>query len=157
MKIALDFEKKGKKLYSEAAANTKNAFVRKVFTYLSEQEDLHVNEIQEYISRHDIELEGDKPEDVLKFFKMTISEFKTKLDYTKSDTEAYEKGMELENNAYLFYKEQSELVEDEKVKEFLLFLMHQEQAHYELIEKSYDFIKDPEGFNALEEDWFFEG
>ena len=35
--------------------------------------------------------------------------------------------------------------------------MAQEAAHFELIEKAYQYIKDPVNFFAKEEDWMYDG
>lgn len=159
---ALEFEKKGHDLYKEAAEKSSNLIVKRTFSYLAEQETNHIAEIQEYIEQEHpdiekIELKGDKLEDVKQFFKMTTDEFKEKTELSEDDIKAHEAGMELEKNAYEFYKEQYEAVDDEKMKAFFKFLMEQENAHFALIQKSFNFMKNPEHFYAEEEGWIMEG
>ncbi len=55
------------------------------------------------------------------------------------------------------YKKQHDKVEKEELKGFFNWLMGQENAHYELIQKAYDFIKDPVGFYTEEEAWMVDG
>ena len=43
------------------------------------------------------------------------------------------------------------------LKKFFAFLMEQENAHYEFVQKTYDFIKDPTAFYSEEEGWMAEG
>ncbi len=155
----MEFEEKGHKLYREAAENSDNPIVKRTFSYLAEQETHHINEINGFIEFNgpDVELKGDSPEDVKVFFKTTVSGFKEKLELSEDDIKAHEAGLSLEKSAYEFYKEQSAKAEDEKTKEFFDFLMTQEKAHYDLIEKAYDYIKNPEGWYAEEEGWIEEG
>ncbi len=156
---ALEFEERGHKLYRGAAEKSENPIVQKTFSYLAEQEKHHINEINGFIEFNtpDVELKGDRPEDVKDFFKTTVSEFKEKLELSEDDIKAHEAGLELEKSAYEFYKKQAESAEDEKTEEFFDFLMTQERAHYDLIEKVYDYIKNPEGWYAGEEGWIEEG
>ncbi|MFH1916129.1 MAG: ferritin family protein [Nanoarchaeota archaeon] len=159
LQTALDFEKKGQHIYEEEAEKTKNPFVRRVFTYLAEQEENHIREINDFIKKHhpDAHLSGDRQEEVKQFFTMTLKEFTDRVKASKEDLAAYETGLELERSAYNFYKEECEYATDEKVKDFFSFLMHQESAHYTLIRNAYDYIKDPANFHMEEEGWMFEG
>jgi rubrerythrin len=156
---ALEFEKKGQKLYTEAAENTDNPVVEKTFNYLAEQEMHHINEIEGFIDHHkpDVELKGDQMSGVQEFFKTTTSQFKEKLELSDDDIEAHEAALDLEKTAYEFYKEQKDKAEDEDTKGFFEFLIAQEKAHYALIEKTYDYIKNPEAWYAEEEGWIEEG
>lgn len=157
MDIALNFERKGKDIYSGVAAKTANPFVRKTFEYLAEQEDKHIEEIENYFKNQKLTPGGDDAKHVKRFFTTTTDEFKEKLELSEDDMQAHEKGLELENKSYEFYKKGAEEAEKPEVKAFFEFLMQQEMAHYDLIKKSYEYIKDPSGFNAGEEGWFFEG
>ena len=162
MKQALEFEKKGHDIYKHAAEKTNNPIVKKTFTYLAEQETNHIREIQEYVDQEHpdvekIELKGDKLKEVKQFFKTTTEEFKEKTELSEDDIKAHETALDLETNAYEFYKEQYDAVEDEKLKVFFKFLMDQENAHFELIQKTLNFIKSPENFYAEEEHWLMEG
>jgi len=157
LQTALDFEVKGKKIYEETAVKTKNPIVAKTFNYLAEQELHHVKEIKEYTENEKIEMKGDKLEDTKKFFSMTVKEFKEKTELSDDDIKAHETALELEQNAYDFYKEQHEKTDNEELKKFFKFLMEQENAHYELVQKALEYIKDPAGFYAEEEGWLLEG
>jgi len=157
LQTALDFEQKGHDIYKQAAEKTSNLIVKKTFTYLAEQETNHIEEIKEYIEQEKIELKGDKLEDTKQFFTTTVKEFKEKTELSDDDIKAHETGLELEQDAYNFYKEQKEKTDNEELKNFFTFLMEQENAHYELIRKAYDFIKDPAAFFSEEEAWMVDG
>jgi rubrerythrin len=159
LQTALAFEKKGKKIYTEAAEKTKNPFVKEVFSYLARQEENHVQELAAFIEKHhpDIKLEGDTQEETKHFFTMTADKFNEKLKVSKKDLQAYEAGLELERSAYAFYKKELEEAPDEKTRHFFTFLIEQESAHYSLIRNAYDYLKDPANFHMEEERWMFEG
>ena len=161
LKEALAFEQKGHDLYEEAASKSDNPLVKKTFNYLAEQEIHHVNEIKDYIERSDdlseIELKGDTLKETQKFFTMTIGSFKEKTKLSDDDIKVHETALTLEQSAYDFYKEQYEKTENVGLKKFFKWLMDQENAHYEFIQKAYDYIKDPVGFYTEEEGWMADG
>lgn len=159
LQTALEFEKKGYGIYVEASEKTENPIVRKTFRYLADQEASHIERIKRYIEEEspDVRLFGDKLPEVQRFFTMTVSEFKEKTELSDDDLKAHETALALEKSSYEFYKKQFEGTEDEKAKPFFEFLMEQESAHYALIEKAYDYIKNPTGFYAEEEGWIAEG
>jgi rubrerythrin len=159
LQTALDFEKKGKKIYEAAAKKSKNPFVRDVFSYLAGQEENHIKEIAAFKETHfpGKALKGDKKREVKRFFTTTMARFKKKLAFTKADLQAYEAGMDLEKSSYAFYKKELGKAPDEKAKNFFRFLMEQEAAHYSLIRNAYDYLKDPVNFHREEEGWMFEG
>lgn len=159
LQTALDFEQKGRDIYNGAAEKTDNKLVKKTFNYLAEQEMNHISEIKDFIKSEnpDIELFGDTPEEVKQFFTMTIDEFSSKAKISSTDERAYKTALELETSSYNFYKEQLGQASDTPTKKFFQFLMQQEQAHYDFIQNSLSFLKDPVSFYAGEERWMFEG
>ncbi len=161
LKTALDFEQKGHTIYEETSNNTKNPIVAKTFRYLADQELIHIEEIKEYIEQlnngNQIELKGNTLEDTKKFFTTTVKEFKEKTELSDDDLKAHETALELEQDSYNFYKEQHNQLSNEEIKEFFKWLMEQENTHYELIQKAYDFIKNPVGFYTEEEAWMVDG
>jgi len=156
---ALKFEQDGYRIYSETAEKSQNPIVKKTFKYLANQELFHIDEIEGYIAAidADIEFKGDNLEKTKEFFKTTTDEFKEKTELSDDDVKAHEAGLHLEKNAYEFYKEQDDATDDEKIKKFFAWLMEQESAHYNLIDKAYQFIKDPAAFYSEEEAWSMDG
>lgn len=157
LQTALDFEKKGYDIYSQTAKKSSNPIVRNTFSYLAEQELHHIEEIKEYLEKEKIELKGDKVEDTKKFFTMTVKEFKDMTEVSDDDKKAHEVAMELEQNAFNFYSEQYGKTDNEELKKFFSFLMDQENTHYELVQKAFEYIKDPAAFYSEEEGWLLEG
>ena len=159
LQTALEFEKKGHNIYSETAKKSINPIVKRTFDYLAGQEINHINEITEFIKKEKpkIKLKGDRINETQNFFNTTVSEFKEKTKLSTDDIKAHETALELEQSAFDFYKSQIGKSKDNFADKFFTFLMEQEQAHYNLIQKSYEYIKDPENFYSDKEGWMFEG
>ncbi|MFH0875691.1 MAG: ferritin family protein [archaeon] len=156
---AIDFEQKGHDIYTNASKSTKNELVKKTFGYLAEQEIFHKKAIESYAKKNiaDIKLAGDSSKKTEEFFNMTIKEFSKKSTLSKDDIIAHETALHLEKSSYDYYKDLYTKSKELAAKNFFKFLMEQEEAHYELIEKAYYYISDPIGYEAHEERWFPEG
>lgn len=157
LQTALDFEEKGHHIYEGISTKTENPIVAKTFRYLANQELIHIEVIKEYMEKEKIELKGDKLKETKKFFSMTVKEFKERAELSDDDLKAHETALELERRSYDFYKTQSEKTANKELKKFLRFLMEQENNHYEFVQKTYEFIKNPAGFYTEEEKWLVEG
>ena len=157
LQTALDFEEKGHHIYEEVSNKTENQIVEKTFRYLANQELIHIEVIKEYIKEEKIELKGDKLKETKKFFSTTIRKFKEKTELSNDDLKAHETALELEQKSYDFYKEQREKTADKDLNKFFSFLMEQENNHYGLVQKAYNYIKNPDAFYAEDEKWVVEG
>ena len=157
LQTALDFEEKGHHIYEGISTKTESPIVAKTFRYLASQELIHIKVIKEYMKKEKIELKGDKLKETKKFFSMTVKEFKEGAELSDDDLKAHETALELERRSYNFYKTQSERTINKELKKFFSFLMEQENNHYELVQKAYEFIKNPVGFYTEEEKWLVEG
>ena len=77
LKQAVSFEKNGKAIYEEVASKTKNPLIAKTFKYLAEQEDFHLQEIQNYLLFGRIEFLGDQP--LVRIHRLVASRGQTRL------------------------------------------------------------------------------
>ena len=160
LKIAIDFEKKGHDIYSAASKKSKNAVTKKTFEYLAKQESYHIKNITSYMTKESIPktLDGDNVKDTQKFFTTTVKDFEKKAQIFSSDEiKLYESAMELEQTSYEFYKAQKEISKSKEAQKFFEFLLTQENAHFELLQKTLDFLKDPKNYFSKDESWMFEG
>ncbi|MCF7861465.1 hypothetical protein K9M79_04385 [Candidatus Woesearchaeota archaeon] len=163
-KKALQFELEGNQMYKDLMERTNNPLLVKVYEYMAAQEYEHYNVIKDYGNKAGLKDENLK--DMLRdiadmsknaeFFKTTMGKFKAKLTLTDDDMNAREDAMGFEQMAYDYYKSQLKDA-DEKDKKFIEFMMEQENTHYQLIKKAFDYLDDPVSFNAHEENWQFEG
>ena len=152
-KTALDFEKKGYEIYTDAAKKAKNKFLSRVFLYLADQEKIHIDSIKECLKEQKIRLSGDSLEDTKKFFSTTIDEFKDKLELCDTDKELYETALGLEKDSYDYYCEWSKKISTPELSEFLKFLMIQEKIHIDLIQKTCDCLGTPGQISLKMEKW----
>ena len=160
LKIALDFEKKGHDIYSAASKKSKNSVTKKTFEYLAKQESYHIKNINTYAKTENIpkKMDGDSVKDTQSFFSTTTKDFEKKAQiFSNDEIKLYESAMELEQASYEFYKAQKEKAESKESKKFFEFLVTQENAHFALLQKTLDFLKDPENYFSKEESRMFEG
>ncbi len=155
IKAAIDFEDKGRSAYLEAAGRTRSNVMKQTWEFLAKEELKHKEAILSYIEEHKLSFSPGEV-DPEAFFDSTIEEFKEDVQLTKSDEEAYKLACELEKESYDYYKGLLDEADGE-AKKLLTMLKDAEAKHYELINKSYWYVKDPEGFYAKEEKWFIEG
>ncbi|MBD3203548.1 hypothetical protein GF327_04590 [Candidatus Woesearchaeota archaeon] len=154
---AIDYEQKGYEVYSDRADKISNKVMKDTFSYLAEQELLHKKVIEEFAEKNSFNIESEQESDAIQFFNTTIKDFREELDLSDDEQDIYKKALELEKASFDYYSDLLEESEDESTRKFFKFLKEQENIHFEMLQKAYWFIKDPEGFFAEEEKWFVEG
>ena len=158
MKIAMENELKGKEMYEKFAERANNNVTKRTFKFLAEEEIKHIEAIKNFERSVQSTPEGPTSfEEIRSIFEQSIEHFDKQAKPESDDLEAHKLGMDLEQKSHDLYKRFFEESDDEKVKRFFEFLMKQENAHYELIQKAYNFISDPEGFYAETEGRVMEG
>jgi rubrerythrin len=163
---SIEMEEEGRRFYIDASKKTKNEIGKRVFEALADDETRHIAAIRLYcdtiakkdkspqlcaaMPRHkDIKerlLFGRKEEELLK----SVPEGSDAL-------KAYEVAMQMENEGYAFYKKMFEGSQDRDLKDLYKFLLDEEETHYELIESTYKYMKDPEAWFAEQEKPIVEG
>ncbi len=158
MKIALENELKGKEMYEKFAERANNPVTKRTFEFLAEEEVKHIEAIRNFEESVQVTPEGPTSfEDIRSIFDQSIEHFDKQAKPESDDLEAHKLGMDLEQKSYELYKKFFEESTEENVKRFFEFLMKQENSHFVLIQKAYDFISDPEGFYAETEGRVMEG
>ncbi|MBW2989069.1 ferritin family protein [Candidatus Woesearchaeota archaeon] len=160
-KAALDLEKKGLEIYKAAAKDAKNQVLSGTFRYLASQEMLHIKAIRRYMEKKEglspDKIGGEGLEEAQRFFRKTIKRIGKKAKLSRSDLKAYEAALDLEQSSYDFYKGLHKKTKGSGLKRLFRWLMEQENSHYELVQKAYEFIKNPVAFYTEEERWIAEG
>ncbi|MBN2043320.1 MAG: ferritin family protein [Candidatus Aenigmarchaeota archaeon] len=158
VKMALENELKGKEMYDKFADRAKNNVTKRTFEFLAAEEVKHIEAIRNFDQSVQAKPEGPTSFDEIRsIFEQSIEHFDRQAKPESDDIEAHRLGMDLEQKSHDLYKRLSEEAADENVKRFFVFLMDQENAHFILIQKAYDFISDPEGFYAETEGRVMEG
>ncbi|NQT46970.1 MAG: ferritin family protein [Candidatus Omnitrophica bacterium] len=166
LSISLEMEKKGYDFYMKAANKSTNELGKKTFAALAEDEKRHAEAIEKYQES----ISGGKASPQLKTAVASHKNIKERLLFGKSEAErlkdlsvdadelkAYDVAMQLEKDGRDYYKKALESLEDEKVKDLYKFLISEEEAHFDIIFRTAEYLKDPGGWFAKEEGHFFEG
>ena len=166
LKEALNMEKKGYDFYRDISKKAKNEVTKKTFSFLADQEMLHVEEINNFYNAH--KEKGEFPSlvlagfdesrtEALDIFSKSIKELSEKIDSSDDDKKACEFAMEFEKNGYKYYEDMFKTTQDENLKQLLQFLLNEENKHYETISDLHTYISDSQNWFMYEEGSFPQG
>lgn len=166
LKKALEIEEKGYKFYKDAGEKTKNDITKKTFSFLADQEILHIENIKNFYntlrqkgtfpSFSLSDLKG-KRDSELSIFSKSIEELNEKIKPSDDDKKACEFAMEFENNGYNYYRDMLKKAKDENLKKLLNFLLEEESSHYDSINSLYVYLTDSHNWFMYEEGSFPQG
>jgi len=165
LKAALANEIKGREVYIQYARTVKNEAAKKVFGYLANEELTHISDIKQFLesskdfSGIDVDeiTAGDSVARAKKVFGQLIKDMHHAVKPSDDDNKSRDVAMQFEKNGYEYYRKDADTISNEKLKQFLLWLMEQEQSHYMLIRNAFDYINNPESWYPGEERWLLEG
>jgi rubrerythrin len=165
LKLAIEFEKKIRTFYLGHAEKLKRELAKKTFVFLADEELKHIEAIKAFNkSIHDGEepmidsgTEDEAINRAKEFFAKSMEEQAEKTRASASELKVYELGLEMEQNGYNFYKENSEKAEHPNVKKLFDFLVKEENGHYALLSNAINYFKHPAEYFQDKESWFFEG
>lgn len=162
---ALEFEAEGHRILSDAADQSTDPLSKATFQFLAEQELHHIEAIQSFAEslagkgQFDVDALGsplDKAEAGEKI-KGLFAQFKPHFQEAVWREEGrfavYDIALDMERHGYDFYNRASELAKDETAKKFYHFLAGEETRHFEIIQETRDYLKQPDAFLAVEENW----
>ena len=162
LETALDMEGAGYDFYKKCAKKTKDELAKKVFEALAEDENRHIGSISCYCAGVADKNKTPRLCDVLDPHKpikqrVIFEKFKAPGEAADDELKAYETAMKMENDGYDFYKKSYDAAGDGNSKDLYKFLMGEEKAHFELINNTYNFLKDPAGWYIQNEKPIVEG
>lgn len=168
MKIALDMEKKGYRLYTEAAAKTTNKLGKATLEAIAAKEIDHIKTIEAYCqqstevkeqARKNVrEIEHREKIDYIRSILEKIgAQLEEKIKADADLVETYKVAMELERESYAFYQKLREEAAEADVQEFLTFLMKEENNHYEILQETLQYLDHPGDWFREQERWIVEG
>jgi len=169
VKMALDMENKGYDLYIKAANETKNPLGKNTLEAIAKKEVEHMKAIEEFarsLKGEDPEIEATinrvAPTNRKKYYNIPIMKNLEKAlgEEIKKDNDlekAYNTAMQLERDAYDFYKKISDDTKDPKAKKLFQFLMQEENNHYELLQETLMYLDRPGDWFKEQERWIVEG
>lgn len=161
---ALKLEEKGKEFYENALRKVRDIFAKKALEFLIKEEDKHIDKILRFneflFGRGDFDIETEcdiqVKEKISKLIEKYISSsMVAKIDDTSTDVEVYEAAMDFEKKGYELFKESAENANDDRIKAFFNFLMNEEIKHYDLLENTLRYLKEPDYYFEDYGGWVF--
>jgi len=155
LKKALSIEQAGHKFYIQGAAKMKDENARRTLLGLAQDELSHIERIK---GIHAALAAGEpvpevqpgditRAEDIFESFRKQLPRQKA----TPGALKILELAMEAERRSYHFYKKGEDETKDPLLKEFYKRLAGEENEHYEILQNTEFYLKDPEMWYAREE------
>ncbi|MFT5701507.1 MAG: rubrerythrin [Desulforhopalus sp.] len=143
--FAMQMEKDGEAFYREIAKKTKNVGLQKIFNTLADEEVVHFNTFKKLHEKTTVQASESNILDKVKNIFIEIKDTGG-LDMSAEtpQTEAYEKALEAEKEAYTFYEKKAEESDDPEEKKILLTFAKEERRHYQLLKNVLDFVSRPD-------------
>lgn len=163
---ALRMEEKGYNFYMDTSRKSKNDITKKTFSFLADQETLHMDNIKNFYNAlrekdefPSIDLSNLKKErdNTLTIFSKSIKELNEKIKPSDDDKKACEFAMELENRGYKYYENMLKDTTDKNLIKLLKFLLDEESKHYKAIEELHTYLTDSHNWFMYEEGSFPQG
>ena len=163
---ALKMEEKGFAFYQEASQKSDNNITKKMFSFLADNEMLHIESIEKFCSAlkasgelPDLKLESIKikRDEEARIFSKEIDELKEKIKPGDDDVKACKFAMEFENEGHAYYENMLKDAQDEKIKKLLEFLVEEESKHYEWLSNIHSYLTDSQNWYMYEEGSFPQG
>lgn len=165
IKAALDFEADGYKIFVDAGEKAVDPLSKATFKFLRDQEVKHIERIEAFAAAMDGNGTFDvnslgEPMSIVEAKKEIggiFADFKDKFESVVGDEdermEIYKVAMNMEVRGHDFYSSAADQAKDETAKKIWRFLSDEEAQHYMILEETYEFLKQPDAFLAVEERW----
>jgi rubrerythrin len=151
---ALSMEEKGKAFYQEAIEQCGNDLGQEIFRKLKADEDIHVARIKsiyasltdkgtwsEEWKSHEVE-----HEDLGAFFRTLAKKHGTNIQADTGDIEALDVGIDFEQKAVTFYREQLKEASDALEREFIQCMVTEEKGHHAALTDMKMYLENPEAW-----------
>lgn len=138
LKEAILFEKRGKAFYANAAANSKDDEVKKIFQIMSDEEDAHVKFLAEQYTKYQKDGKFDSSSLPATSGQLVADEvinknLKDRINAAGFEASAISLAIDMENRAIAVYSERAENADDEEEKKFYHWLADWERGHHKLL------------------------
>ncbi|RJP66251.1 MAG: hypothetical protein C4532_16325 [Candidatus Abyssobacteria bacterium SURF_17] len=166
VKFALQLEQDGLQMYRNFAQKSKDAFGKKTFEGLAEDEMQHMELLRKVYGKCGIKeveeiVAKSKDEPVRQRFKTIFQqageEAHKRTEANPSDTEAMRVAMEFEKRGYDLYNEAQQKAKGDIERTAFKHLTLMEKHHYELLQETFEYLNDTGNWFMKNEGWMFEG
>lgn len=148
LKEAILLEKRGKAFYSNVAAQTKSAAVKKVFNMMAEEEDEHIKFLSKQFRAYNQDHKFVKPEDHTDDSNEEIAmqvlskEIKKEISAAGFEAAAISAAMDFETRAVKIYSDRANEATDPMEKETYKMLAEWESGHHKLLHRLNEDLKE---------------
>ena len=159
LKESLAIEEKGYKWYSEGAEKIKNSLGRRMLKRLADDELTHMKKIKaiyESVTKDKLdEVQVDTPhiavfDEIFKRMKGQVDEAVEEMtEVGVDDEEIINVALELESHSKFYYEDAAKKADDRVVKEFYELLAKEETAHYDVLQKTNQYLANPSLFFGM--------
>lgn len=152
---AIAIEKEGHAFYAQSAAKMKSENARRALLGLAQDELSHIERIKEIYAA----LTAGEPVPEVEAGKLTQAEdvfasFRKKLPRQKAEPGALkilEMALDAERKSFYYYQKAESETRDPELKGFFQQLAKEENGHFEILQNTHLYLKDPEIWYAREE------
>lgn len=165
LSLALRTEEEGYKLYKAGADQSENQFVKKILQQLFKDELMHMDLIKRYyavlnesggwsqLSPEEKSYQG-LGEEIKTIFNEALESMKSgKGEVSDKDLEVYQKAIQFEKKGVEMYSRLYAENQDEQAKKFYAFLRDMEQDHADVLDNTYQYLKNPDSWYLQQEGW----
>ena len=165
LNLALRTEEEGYKLYKAGAEQSENEFVKKILQQLFKDELMHMDLIKRFyailnesggwsqLSEEEKKYKG-LGEEINTIFSEALEGMKSgKEEVSDKDLEVYQKAIEFEKKGVEMYTKMYSENQDEQAKKFYAFLRDMEQDHADVLDNTYQYLKNPDSWYLQQEGW----
>lgn len=143
---AMKVEKDGEAYYRELASKAPNAGLKRVFTILADAEVKHYKVFKSMLQSEDVDTDTmDIGTDTKTIFE-TLSEQKEDASFNNDEIKYYEDAIKREDDAYIFYLNKANELEDPHERTVFLKIAQEEMKHKEVLENILSFIQAPQNW-----------
>ncbi|BCW98097.1 MAG: hypothetical protein KatS3mg024_0924 [Armatimonadota bacterium] len=161
LEMALNNEKQGYKILTDASAACDDKLAKATFEFLAREELKHMDIIKKYAetgiaeapSSAAIITKADIAKGVKGIFEQFGWQYEQAAHQDEAREEAYRTAMEMERHGHHFYAQAAQKARDPEARKFYEFLAQEEIRHFEIIQDSLDFLTQPDAMLAMEERW----
>jgi len=156
LKKSIELEEHGFKFYSESAKKIKNSLGRQMLLRLAGDETHHIARIKEiYSAIADDRVDHFEPGEANPVqFSEVFGRMRSQLEDAVEDLneahvddeEIINIAIELEHHGHFFYEEAAKQATDPKVKKFYENLAEEEKVHYDVLQKTKEYLNNPAMF-----------
>lgn len=140
--FAMDMEKTGREYYLKMAEAAPGHAGKRIYTILAEEELRHYNALESASKGQPVPVITDHFEEAEQVFKDLVGA--GPLEGVLPAADIYGKGIELEENSIVYYREKAVSETDPRARVLFLKLYFEEKKHKLLLENILEMIQEPE-------------